>query len=176
MALGINGINTNIFAAQAGTVSGEELTKVAGEILSSPKALSFTPSSFNSGILNTGLDVSLFGTNASRDANAIKLAATNNAAMDVSLSNKALSAISSLNAKAASTEISNFAQFRNGLIHINAEKPDFTGLNDTFAPSSKPQIFESMNLSKDRKGSSPFYIPQTSKKDAKKTEGINVLA
>ena len=164
MALGINGINTNIFAAQAGTVSGEELTKVAGEILSSPKALSFTPSSFNSGILNTGLDVSLFGTNASRDANAIKLAATNNAAMDVSLSNKALSAIS------------NFAQFRNGLIHINAEKPDFTGLNDTFAPSSKPQIFESMNLSKDRKGSSPFYIPQTSKKDAKKTEGINVLA
>ncbi len=176
MALGINGVNPNIFAAPAETVSGTELAKVAGEIFSATKAISQPAVAFNTRTFNAGLDVSLFGTNASRDTGAIKLAATNNAGLDISLSNNALLAINSLNAKAASDVVNNIAQFRNGLIHVNAEKPDFINLNNTSIPSNRPEVFESMNLSKDRKGSSPFYVPQRTNNKVEKKEGLNLIA
>lgn len=126
MALGINTINQNIFAKPAETISGAELSKVAQEILSAKTSLpsiSSTPSIFSG--LNSGrnLDVSLFGSTATNDSNAIKLAATNNAGYDLQLSQKTLSAVNALNSKAASDVVNNMAQFRNGLIHINAEQP-----------------------------------------------------
>lgn len=175
MALGINSINQNIFAKPAETISGAELSKVTQELLSTKTSLS-SISSFSG--LNSGrnLDVSLFGSTASNDTNAIKLAATNNAGYDLQLSQQALSAVSVLNSKAASDAVNNIAQFRNGLIHINAEQPDFTGTKAPSALTNPSQVLESMNLSKDRKGSSPFYVPRDTKNKAEKEEGLNLVA
>lgn len=179
MALGINGINQNIFAAKpAETISGTELSKVAQEIFSAKaSSISSTPSSLSG--LNFGrnsVDVSLFGRTASNDTNAIKLAATNNAGYDLTISQKALSAVNALNAKAVTTAVNNIAQLRNGIVHINAEQPDFTTLKNTFVLNNPTQVFESMNLSKDRKGSSPFYVPRDTKNKVEKEEGLNLVA
>lgn len=180
MALGVNGLNQNIFAKPAETISGMELSKVAQELLSarmsSPLISSPTPS-FNGINFGKSVDVSLFGSSASNDTNAIKFAATNNAGFELNLSQKTLEAVSSLNAKAANQAVNNIHQFRNGMIHINAEQPNFSGLKNAFIPSNPPEVFETMNLSKDRKGSSPFYIPnQKSKQKAEKEEGLNLIA
>jgi len=181
MALGINGINQNIFVKPQETISGEELTRVTKELFSKTSSLVSSSSSSQSSIgLRSGVDVSLYGFSASSDTNAIKSVATNRAGLDVELSQKTLSALSSLNARAANDALYNISQLRNGMIHINnIEQPDFTGLKNTFALSNKPEVFETMNLSKDRKGSSPFYVPQDAKKDSKnieKTESVNFLA
>lgn len=176
MALGVNGINTNLFTAPTGTVSGEELTKVAGEIFSATKTLSQPSFSLNSRGFGAAVDVSLYGTNASNNINAIKLAAANNAGLNVSLSNTALSAINSLNAKAASDVVNNIAQFKNGLIHVNNEKPDFSSQDNAFISPVRPEIFESMNLGKDRHGSGPFYMPQRTGRKPEKEQGLNLLA
>lgn len=179
MALGLNGINnvnTNIFATPADLVTGNELTQVANKIFGSVNTVTPSPFSFNTGISGTGLDVSLYGTNASSDVNAIKLAATNTASLDVSLSNNALSAINSLNAKAMSNLVNNIAQFRNGIVHVNNEKADFSGLNNISQISGKPEIFEAMNLSKDRKGSNAFYVPRNINQQDEKEDGLNILA
>ncbi len=182
MALGINGVNqNNIFAAKpAETVTGAELSKTVQEILSAKtSSVSFKSSSSNN--INFGrssVDVSLYGTNASSDTNAVKLAATNKAGYEINLNQTTLSAVNALNASAANNAINNVAQLRNGLIHINAEKPDFSVLKNTFALNNSTQVFESMNLSKDRKGSSPFYVPRQTKNDSEveKTEGLNLVA
>ena len=164
MALGINTINQNIFAKPAETISGAELSKVAQEILSTKAStISSTPSIFSGLNLGRNLDVSLFGSNASSDTNAVKLAATNTAGYDLQLSQKTLSAVNALNSKAASDSVNNIAQFRNGIVHINAEQPDFTGLKNLSALNNPAKVLESMNLSKDRKGSSPFYVPRDTK-------------
>lgn len=179
MALGINGSNMNIFARQPETVSGAELSKVAQEILSARPALSSISSSNSPlSILNLGksVDVSLFGSNASNDTNAIKLAATNNAGFELNLSQKTLSAISALNAKAATDTVNNLSQFRNGLIHINAEQADLTAKKSIFSLSNPPEVFQTMNLSKDRKGSNSFYVPRDTKKKVEKEEGLNLIA
>lgn len=178
MALGVSNINQNIFAAKpAETVSGAELSKVAQEIFSAKSSsISSSPSIFSG--FNTGrnLDVSLFGSTASSDSNAIKLAATNNAGYDLQLSQKTLSALNALNSKAASDAVNNIAQFRNGMIHVNAEQPDFSGLKNISALNNPAQVLESMNLSKDRKGSSPFYVPRDTKNKVEKEEGLNLVA
>jgi hypothetical protein len=173
-ALGINSINQNIFAKPAEIVSGSELSKVAQEILSakSPSQVSFNK-------LNPvkTLDISLFGSNASNDTNSIKLAATNTAGYDLQLSQKALSAVNALNSKAANDAVYNIAQLRNGVVHINAEQPNFAETKNTFALPDFTQVFESMNLSKDRKGSSPFYVPQKNTQNkVEKQEGLNLVA
>ncbi len=49
------------------------------------------------------------------------------------------------------------------MIHVNAEQPDFSSIKNTFALKDRTEIFEAMNLSKDRKGSSPFYVPRNTK-------------
>lgn len=177
MALGINTINQNIFAKPAETVSGAELSKVAQEIISAKtSSVSSTPSILS--VLNSGrtVDVSLFGATASSNTNAVKLAATNTAGYDLQLSQKTLSAVNALNSKAASDSVNNIAQFRNGMIHINAEQPDFTSLKHLSALANPTQVLESMNLSKDRKGSSPFYVPRDTKNKVEKEEGLNLVA
>jgi len=177
MALGINGINQNIFAAKpAETVSGAELSKVAQEIFSARTSSPVNTSSFSGLNLGRSLDVSLFGSNASNDTNAIKLAATNKAGYELQLSDKTLSAVSALNSKAATDSVNNIAQLRNGMIHVNAEQPDFSGLKNVSALNNPSQVLESMNLSKDRKGSSPFYVPRDTKNNDKKEEGLNLVA
>jgi len=176
MALGVNGINSNLFAAQAGTVSGTELAKVTGEIFSATKSISQQAASFNPRIFNTSVDVSLYGLNASRDTDAIKLAAANTAGLNVSLSNNALSAISTLNAKAANVFLNDVSRLRDGLINVSNEKFEKAGLNSAFASSSRTEVAESMNLSKDRKGSGSFYVPQRSGRNTQKQEGINIIA
>ena len=177
MALGINTINQNIFAKPAETISGAELSKVAQEILSTKAStISSTPSIFSGLNLGRNLDVSLFGSNASSDTNAVKLAATNTAGYDLQLSQKTLSAVNALNSKAASDVVNNIAQFRNGIVHINAEQPDFTGLKNLSALNNPAKVLESMNLSKDRKGSSPFYVPRDTKNKVEKEEGLNLVA
>ena len=179
MALGINTINQNIFAKPAETVSGAELSKVAQEILSAKTSLSSissSNSSFSGLNLGRNLDVSLFGSTASNDTNAIKLAATNNAGYDLQLSQKTLSAVNALNSKAASDLVNNITQFRNGLIHINAEQPDFSGLKNISALNNPTKTLESMNLSKDKKGSSPFYAPRNTKHKVEAKEGLNLVA
>jgi len=175
MALGINSINQNIFAKPAETVSGAELSKVTQELLSAKTSL---PSISSFSGLNSGkkFDVSLFGSTASNDTNAIKLAATNNAGYDLQLSQKTLSAVSALNSKAANDSVNNIAQLRNGLIHINTEQPGSTGIKAPSALSNPSQILESMNLSKDRKGSSPFYVPRDTKNKTEKEDGLNLVA
>ncbi len=103
MALGINGINQNIFAQSAGTVTGAELSKVAQDILSAKatvSSISSTPASFSGLNFGRNSDVSLFGSTASNDSNAIKLAATNKSGYDLELSQKTLAAVSALNSKA----------------------------------------------------------------------------
>ena len=177
MALGINTINQNIFAKPAETISGAELSKVAQEILSTKTStISSNPSIFSGLNLGRNLDVSLFGSTASSDTNAVKLAATNTAGYDLQLSPKTLSAVNALNSKAASDSVNNIAQFRNGMIHINAEQADFTGLKNLSALANPTQVLESMNLSKDRKGSSPFYVPRDTKNKVEKEEGLNLVA
>ena len=178
MALGINGINQNIFAKPAETISGAELSKVAQELLSSKASLSSisSPSPFSGINFGKGVDVSLFGSTASNDTNAIKLAATNNAGYDLQLSQKTLSAINALNSKAASDIVNNISQFRNGMIHINAEQPNLSGLKNTFAVSNPAEVFGTMNLAKDRKGSSPFYVPRNTNNKVEKEEGLNLIA
>ena len=176
MALGINGINQNIFTAQpAETVSGAELSKVAQEIFST-KTTSASNSSFNGLNFGKSLDVSLYGATASNNTNAIKLAATNNAGYDLQLSQKTLSAVNALNSKAAGDLVNNVAQLRNGMIHLNTEQPDFSSFKNVSALSNPAQVLESMNLSKDRKGSSPFYVPRDTKNKAEKEEGLNLVA
>jgi len=177
MALGVNGLNQNIFVTKSsGTVSGSELSKVTQEILSSRNTSSSQATSFTG--FNTGrtLDVSLYGFNASNDTNAIKLAATNTSGYDLQMSDKTLSALNSLNSKAAADMLNNVAQLRNGLIHVNNEKPDVAALKTAAPLSNQTQVFESADLSKDRKGSSPFYVPRNTKSEAKKEEGLNLVA
>lgn len=174
MSVGFNTITPNIFAKPAETVSGSELSKVAMDILNAK-----IPSSPLSGAtFGNRVDVSLYGTNASSDSTAIKLAATNTSAYDITLSQQAMSAVSALNAKAATDVVNNIAQFRNGMIHVNVEKPEFTGLKNAFALQNSPQVFETLDLSKDRKGSSPFYVPRDTKKkvDEVEKEGLNLIA
>jgi len=177
MSLGVNGINQNIFSAPAAIVSGTELTKAAQNILSSTSSMSAATSSLLSGVnFGSSVDVSLYGFNESTNTNAVKLAATNTAGYDLSLSNQALSAINSLNAKAASDIVNNIAQFRNGLIHIDKGQTDFSGLKKASAPPTSTEVFQSMNLGKDRQGSGPFYVPQNNGKKAEKKDGLDLVA
>lgn len=175
MALGVNGVSQNIFAKPADVVSGTELSQVAQSILSTKTSSAIFSSS---NVLNFGksLDVSLYGANASSNVNSVIMAATNTAGYELSLSQKALSAVSALNAKAANDTVSNIAQFRNGMIHVDNQKPDFTNTKNIFAVADKAQVFEAMNLSKDRKGPSPFYVPRDTKKKIEKEEGLNLIA
>jgi len=177
MALGVNGLNQNVFVTKSsGTVTGSELSKVAQEILSSRSTSSAQSTSFSG--FNTGrtLDVSLYGSNASNDTNAIKLAATNKSGYDLQISDKTLSALNSLNSRAAANMMNDVAQLRNGLIHVNNERPDVAALKTSAPLSTQTQVFESADLSKDRKGSSPFYVPRNTKTEAQKEEGLNLVA
>jgi hypothetical protein len=175
MAIGINALNQNIFARPVeSTVSGSELTKVAVDILSA-KTSSIT-SALSGTSFGSKVDVSLYGTNATSNTEAVKLAATNTSGYELNLSQKALSAVNALNAKAATDVVNNIAQYRNGLIHVNAEKPEFTGLKNTFALQNSPSVFETMDLSKDRRGPGPFYVPRDTKEKVEKEEGLNLIA
>lgn len=173
MALGINSINNaNIFAKSAETVSGAELSKTARELFF---ANSDTPSLRG---INNGakLDVSLYGTNASNNTDAVKLAATNTAGFELNLSNKAVASLNALKANAAGNMINNTASQRKGMIHIHSEQTELKELKEAQPFLNAPSVFEPSNLPKDRRGSGPFmYIPQQDE-TSEKAEGLSFIA
>ena len=173
MALGINSVNTNIFAQPATTVSGQELSKVAQEILSAKPVV---PSINRTNQNVSKVDVSLYGMNASSNINAIKNAATNTAGFELNLSNQTLNSLSALNAKAAANLVNDVSNLRKGYIHIHSEQTDLSSLKEIYPFSNPPQVFETNNLSKDRRGSSPFKFVPLQEEKSEKTEGLSLIA
>lgn len=177
MAIGINSVNPNIFAKPVETVSGNELTQAVKDIFSA-SSTSAVPT-FSGITINKSapVEVSLYGTNASSNTNAIKLAATNTAGYELEFSGQTLASINALNAKAAANLVNNVASLRNGMIHINSEQPDFTVLKNIHNLSDAPHVFETADLSKDRKGSGPFrYVQKNDGNKSEKTGGLNFVA
>lgn len=173
MALGINGINSaNIFAKPAETVSGTELSQAVKDILSAKPG----GPSFNGINKGSQIDVSLYGTNASNNADAVKLAATNTAGFELNLSNKALASLNALKANAAGNMINNTASQRKGMIHIQSGQTDLKELKEAQPFLNAPSVFEPSNLPKDRRGSGPFMYISQEDETSEKADGLSFTA
>ena len=173
MALSINSVSQNVFAQPVETISGQELSKVAQDILSAKPIAS----SFSRGIQGANVDVSLYGMNASSNTNAIRLAATNTSGYDLNFSSNALNSINALNAKAVANLFNDVSNLRKGLIHIHSEQADTSSLKEAHPFSNPPQVFETSNLPKDRRGSGPFYyVPPQEEAKSERTEGLSLMA
>ncbi|HSA06987.1 MAG TPA: hypothetical protein P5556_07385 [Candidatus Gastranaerophilales bacterium] len=167
---------SNIFNSKtSGIVNENELTNVAKQILlAAPGKISSSQVSYTRPNLSTNIDVKFF--EAGYDINAVKQAATNRTGYDVVLSTETLNSINLLKAHAAQNQALNIAKAVDGKIHINSEKPENADFKSLFMPGEPKnvEIFESSNLSKDRKGPGAFYIPLKGDKEEKK-EGLNLV-
>lgn len=170
MALSINreiGIRPqgNVFVPNpSDTVKGDELTRVAREILfSNPRKTSVNAA-----------EVKIFTQGA--DVNTVRQTATNIAGFDVNISENAQQAINGLKALAAQNQVQNLSKVVDGKIHINSEKTDFSENKSIFNNSGQNGIYvsESATTDKDRKGPGGFYMP-FEKEEEETKKGINLV-
>ncbi len=158
-----------------GLVSGQELAKVSSELFQvagqqqSTKVVDsekvFPQINFNK-VQKADQGINLFAANAQT----VKQIAVNKSAFDVQLSNSALANIKALNAQAAQAQFSGVAKSVEGKLHIPTEAAQKTEQPQVFALNNAPELFNTANLGKDKKGSTPFAFTAQESKESKETK------
>lgn len=152
----------------SGIVGGEDLTKVAREILSTASTRAKAPDNNGLKIFTPGSDISL-----------AKQVAVNRTGYDVTLSQNALSAINAMKAQAVQSQVQNLSKTIDGKIHINSEKRDVGEIENVFSAETpyNIEVMQSSSLFKDRRGSGELYAPveDTEEKENGNTEGIDLI-
>ncbi|MDD3012968.1 MAG: hypothetical protein PHC34_04625 [Candidatus Gastranaerophilales bacterium] len=125
--------------------------------------------------LNNGLK--LFGAEAQLSTQNLEQIATNKAGYNVTLSDKALTSINSLNAQAAKLQASAISRQMDGKVYVNAEVAGFSDLKSVFAASNSPKTFDISNMNKDGRGSNPFFVAKNEDKKQEETkESLSIFA
>ena len=177
-------VNSNNFFANPSIVKGNELTQVSNEILNNASANQNAQSlqqNSNSGLFSNQTS-SVFGPDSSLATQQVKLAATNQAAYDVTLSNKAVTAIQALNSNAVALQVSSIAKTMDGKVNVPADFSNSqSDLKTAFTSNRPAQFFTANSLDKDKKGSSPFYSNNGSKNGSKQevssiSESVGILS
>jgi hypothetical protein len=167
-------LSQNIFAPKpSDIISGDELSRVAKEILSAATIrphLKETTSSRYAQAINT--DIKLYSPGA--DLNVARQTAINQAGYDVALSQNAQNNINALKAMAAQSQIRNLANIVDGKIHINHEPIDLKEFKSVFMSGNNDEVHNTSDLSRDRRGSGGFYIPYDDNEE-EKDEGLNLV-
>lgn len=181
MSLTLSGLNNNYNSNTNSLVSGIELEQISKGILSAAPVV--TPANLDQDLSKINLNIfknpeaalKVFGNEANANTQVIKQIATNRAGFDVNLSENALTAIESLNARAARAQAFDMANRISGKIHVSVEAPDFTNTKNVFSLNNAPQLFETGNLSKDRKGSNPFSLKTAEKNNKENNKELNLF-
>lgn len=157
MSLALNSISQNFFTNKSGLISGDELKQVVSEILST----SSTQSAQNTQALNTTNNINTINTTAQL-ANQV---ANNQAALNISLSQRALSSIDALKAQAAQTLASNS-------IKLDNAPSKLAQTSDIQAALAPKKLFD-LNVSdmtSDKNGSNSSYFNNKKSDDQKDNE------
>lgn len=164
--IGIKG-QSNIFAPQPSDfVKGDELSRVAREILTGAPRKAAPAQTADVKIFSQGAELAQ-----------VKQVATNRTGLDVSLSFQAQHAINGLKAMAAQNQVQNLSRVVDGKINFNAERAEASEMKSVFSGySNNIEIFNTANVNKDRKGPGGFYLPilGEDEEEAQK-EGINLV-
>lgn len=167
--LGLTSQASAVSSKNTDLVKGDELTRIAKEILTATPKRTTTATNVNSS------DVKIFSQGA--DINLVKQVATNRTGYDVFLSQNTMQAINALKAQAAQSQAQNLTKVVDGKIYVNAEKVDTADKKPTLNINSFQgiQLSESSSLYKDKKGSGGFFVPLEKNKNENTKEGINLI-
>lgn len=180
--------SNNFFIKPNSIISGNELTQVANEILTKAPSTQNTqntqsaqtninlPQINPNTYIATNRIATVFGPNSTLANQQVKQAATNQAAYDVTLSNKTLSDIQSLNVNAASLQVANVSNKMDGKVFVPidlAKAP--SDLKEVFTFTRPAQFFNTNSLDKDKKGSGNSFYSNNQSKQEQKEEGLNLV-
>ena len=153
MVFSLSNVNPNNFFANPGIVSGNELTQVTNELLGNVQPAQIPQANVNDNLISQ--TSSLIGTDSTQ---VLKLAATNQAAYDITLSNTALSAIQSLNSNAATLQLASLSRSMDGKVYVPTEFPNtLSDLKAVFTSDRPAQFFSANSLDKDKRGSNSSF-------------------
>lgn len=104
--------------------------------------------------------------------------AIRNSGIDVNLNQSFIANVQYLNSQAAQTQnVNKITKQVEGKIVVPVAEDSQVNLREVFALPKAAQLFEAQNLDKDKRGSNPFsYHKPAAKKEAEKTEGLNIFA
>lgn len=173
----LNVPNANFFAASSELVNRNEMAQISREILAAaPRAESVTSQNVSQIGLNNNNGLRVFGADSNLNAQTVRQIATNNAGLNVNLSQEALTAISNLNAQAAKLQAASRPQNMDGKIFIPNEVKDFSDLKSAFAINNAAQLFGTIELNKDKKGSSGLFSGFNSRREHQNNqENLSIL-
>lgn len=177
--MAINGLTINTYTP--GIVSGSELEQISREIFgAAPKAQTQAQSSSSIG----GIDFSKIKKPSqgiellNADVQIARQIAANQSGLNVNLSTNAISAIESLKAQAATSQVKIVDKVASeGKLSLPGEVVDVISVKEVFSAAKPSQIFESGTSEKDRKGSNPFsfYSKTVMDKKVEDTDSINIF-
>jgi|GEM_PF-2892464 len=188
MSLTLSNLNLyNPIANSNDLVSASELENISRELLSvAPSTQSASAVAYEQNLPKINLNkldstnngLKLFGPEAQLSAQNLQQIATNKAGYNVTLSEKALTSINSLNAQAAKVQASVVSSQMDGKVYIPAEVASFSDLKSVFAASNSPKPFEIGDMNKDKRGSNPFFVLNSNKgeKQEETKESLSIFA
>lgn len=183
MSLTVNNLNNySSIATTNDLVSASELEQVSRELFSVAPSTQSVNATQNLPKINLNRfetvdnGLKLFGAEAQLSSQNIQQVATNKAAYNVTLSDKALTSIESLNAQAAKLQASSISRQMDGKVYVPAEVAAYSDLKSVFAASASIKPFEIGDMNKDKRGSNPFFVSNKSNNKENKKEIINIFA